>query len=681
MLIDKIKEEYLKYFELREDNMLDICRINTRLMDTNDFLKIRLFLEKLKRRDIIGSFSSEGRAESNYVEISRDYVSAVRDSILSSLVSEWVKDKDGYIYIYLPLFLLHYSLPDLKDFLTKWEQTPTDSPEFEKLMNSSIYLSISHMDDLPNFNKNILNFSDKNHTAPAEAEVKQEDEPFCTKYLDEVCEKITPDTRRLFIDNTGNTYYYDYQIVSKNRINFPNTTNFITVYMDDGSKVLRPIPRTTIPGQSINTTALVFIPKSIEVIRPRSFINLGFLFGIIFEDGSKLRYIGGRQFTTDFLPKSFKLPDSVEVIGDKAFMLSCDCNIPLQFFCFPKNLKKIGKKAFYTIDKHQSVMISRRLYSTIPEEVESIGDFAFATGDPDIRLRVDNSIAGISLFTIENNGMVYWENSIIPSLSECKVLTVIGIGAFRRTWSEDGVLVIPPSVEEIKDYAFSGVRRLTKVIFSAGTKLKYLGKKAFFGCSNLSEVIFETPPPLERISYMAFAFTNIEMIDLSNFPNLKVIEACAFVTNQLKYQAGIIQPKIIKNPKVIDYGPFRVREWFKSEDITVEKIKDGSCKSINTSDFEYLRALSPKGLFNTYKATPEILIGFKYGESILFGSSIEDCTILEYLEYLNSDKYLNGESPRKPSLITNGTVGKIKGIRDRKKDLTYIIHGTYSRTS
>jgi hypothetical protein len=677
MLIDKIKEDYLHYFELREDNMLDIVRIKTNSLDANDFLKIRLYLEKLEGVIIKNPPSFDGKANSDImVEISRDYVTAVRDSILSFLVKEWAKEG----YIYLPLFLLHYSFPAIKDFLTKWKQTQTDSPEFETLMNSSIYNSISHMDDLPNFDKNILNFSDKNHIAPEGVLDKPKEEPFCTKYLDEVCEKITPDTRRLFIDSTGNTYYYDYQIVSKNRINFPNTTSFITVYMDDGSKVLRPIPRTTITGQSINTTALVFIPKSIEVISHCSFINLGFLFGIIFEDGSKLRYIGGRQFTTDFLPKSFKLPDSVEVIGDKAFMLPCDCNIPLQFFCFPKNLKKIGKKAFLTIDKYQSgATMNRRLYSSLPEGVKFIGDFAFATGNPDIRLKRDKGIAGISLFTVEDSGLVYWSNSIIPSLSECKVLTVIGIGAFRRTVADDGELVIPPSVEEIGDYAFSCVRGLKKVIFSAGTKLKYLGKKAFFGCFNLSEVVFETPPPLERISYMAFAFTNLETIDLSNFPNLKVIEACAFVTHRSKYQKGIIQPKIIKNPKVIDYGPFRVREWFKSEDITIEKIKDGSCKSIDKSDFEYLRAPSPKNLFNTYKDTPEVLIGFKYEESCSFGSSIEDCTILEYLEYLNSDKYLNGESPRIPSIVTAGSSGEGVLVWDRRRDLTYIIHGTYSR--
>lgn len=679
MLIDKIKEEYLKYFELREDNMLDIVRINTRLLDTDNFLRIRLYLERLERR-IIGSSSFEGRVDDSFAEMARDYVSVTKNSVLSFLVREWNKEEG---YLYLPLFLLHYSFPALKDFLTKWKQTQTDSPEFEeKLMNSRIYISISHMDDLPNFDKNILNYSDKNHIAPAEAEVKLKGDSFWTRYFDKVSEKITPQTR-WFLDSTGDTHYYDYQIISKNRINHPNTTNFITVYADDGSKVLRPIPKTTIPGQSINTTALVFIPKSIEVIRPNSFIHLSFLLGIIFEDGSRLKCIAGRQFTTDFLPKSFKLPDSVEVIGDKAFMLPCDYNIPLHFFCFPKNLKKIGKRAFFTIDKHQSEAVkNRRLYSSLPEGVESIGDFAFATGGSDVRLKRDVSIAGISLFTIEKYGIVYWSNSIIPYLADCKVLTVIGIGAFRRTVCGDGgVLVIPPSVEEIGDYAFSCVKELSKVIFSAGTKLKYLGKKAFFGCLNLSEVVFETPPPLERISYMAFAFTNLETVDLSNFPNLKVIEACAFVTYRSKYQKGIIQPKIIKNPRVIDYGPFRVRERFKSEDITVEKIKDGSSISINSSDFEYLRAPTPKYLHNTYKDTPEILINIKYKESCFFGFSIEDCTILEYLEYLNSDKYLNGESPRIPSFIPAGSSGG-GGVKvwDRRRDLTYSIRGTYSRT-
>ena len=677
MLIDKIKEDYLNYLELREDNMLDIVRIDTNSLDANDFLKIKLYLEKLERVIIKNPPSFDGKVNNDsMVEISRDYVMAVRDSLLSFMVKEWTKEG----YIYLPLFLLHYSFPALKDFLTKWKQTRTDSPEFETLMNSSIYISISHMDDLPNFDKSILNFSDKNHIAPEGVLGELKGESYRTRFLDEVSKKITPETRRMFLDSTGDTYYYDYQIVSKNRINIPNTINFITVYVDDGSKVLKQIPRTTAPSQSITTTALVFIPKSIEVIRPTTFIHLSFLFGIIFEDGSRLRCIVGRQFTTDFLPKSFtNLPDSVEVIGDKAFMLPCDYNISLQFFCFPKNLKKIGKKAFLTIDKYQSsATMNRRLYSSLPEGVESIGDFAFATGDPDILLRRDNGIAGISLFTVEDSGLVYWSNSIIPSLSECKVLSVIGIGAFRRTVADGGVLVIPSSVEEIGDYAFSCVKGLKKVIFSAGTKLKYLGKKAFFRCAELSEVIFETPPPLERISYMAFAFTSLEMIDLSNFPNLKVIEACAFVTHPIKYQAGIIQPKIIKNPKVIDYGPFRVREWFMSGDITIEKIKDGSCKSIDKSDFEYLRAPSPKNLFNTYKDIPEVLIGFKYEESCFFGSSIEDCTILEYLEYLNSDKYLNGESPRKPSIVRD-VDGHIE-VKDRKKDLTYIIHGTYSRS-
>ena len=208
MLIDKIKKEYLKYFELREDNMLDICRINTRLLDTNNFLKIRIYLERLERR-VIGSSSFEGRVDANdsFVEMARDYVSVTKNSVLSFLVREWNKEEG---YIYLPLFLLHYCFPALKDFLTKWKQTQTDSPEFEELMNSRIYISISHIDDLPNFDKNILNFSDKNHIAPAEAEVKLKGESFWTKYFDKVSEKITSQTR-LFLDSTGDTYYYDYQ--------------------------------------------------------------------------------------------------------------------------------------------------------------------------------------------------------------------------------------------------------------------------------------------------------------------------------------------------------------------------------------------------------------------------------------------------------------------------------------
>lgn len=105
MLIDKIKEDYLNYFELREDNMLDICRINTRLLDTNNFLKIRFYLERLDR--IIGSSSFEGKVDVNdsFVEMARDYILAIKNSVLSFLVREWNKEEG---YFYLPLFLLHY---------------------------------------------------------------------------------------------------------------------------------------------------------------------------------------------------------------------------------------------------------------------------------------------------------------------------------------------------------------------------------------------------------------------------------------------------------------------------------------------------------------------------------------------------------------------------------------------
>jgi hypothetical protein len=728
MLIDNIKHQFLFDFTLKEENALDVCRLDLGALSSDDKRSIDKYLLDLEKSIkstpseetgfgslfSMRSISKSSGGVRNFVDQVNDFILSMKNTIFSGLLVK--KESPCSDICYMPLFLVYYCFPKFGDFLDNWRNCPTNSDEFMELYESPYYNFITLMKDLPSFDETTLNDSDKRHVSDSnnpELLFKYSAEAVKTNYLKRVESESGVTVSDLLGGNSSeNCIFYDFQTISggiaggnlPNEIKFEgdsggpyegNCVNpFIVVILNNGKKILSLIPSGFV--SQYRCTSIVFVPKNIEFIKGGAFRHCDNVIDIVFEPGSNLKYVGA-SFNSDFLPSLFKLPDSVEVIGDAAFYSGCSSNVPIQTFIFPKNLKKISYYAFYTFDSHQSpITIIHRKYSPFPSQLEEIGDYAFATGyincvevgtndKKGIPLNNGKKFYDISDTTVEYDPTSFWAHSYIPDFSNCKKLRKIGNAAFRRTLFNDqsyDTLVIPASVEEIGDYAFADVKHLNKVVFEKGTKLRYLGKKAFINCSSLKEVVFESTPPLERINYMTFAFTDLKKIDLTMLTNLKVIEACAFVLHPARFKLGKIQPEILVNPGVINYGPFRVKEVFEFHDIKApaprviipKSIKNQLISTPDPNDYIILKAPSPSVLASTYKEHPQVVLDCAYSTISI---NVDTVNILMYLEYLNSDKYINGKSPKIPTIIQPKDPTLVVQV---VKDTNLIrIEGTYVR--
>ena len=223
-------------------------------------------------------------------------------------------------------------------------------------------------------------------------------------------------------------------------------------------------------------------------------------------------------------------------------------------------------------------------------------------------------------------------------MRKCKKLKRIGVGAFRRCNLDDcfgGVLTIPASVEVIEDYAFSLCNNIEKIVFESGSKLKYLGEKAFFGLLRLTEVEFDSECPLERIKYMTFAFTNVRRIVVPK--NVTVIENCAFLLSTRDWYGDTNISTWRSGKPFKRMNNFFVKEKFYCRGVQVDETEAEK----RGKGIEYLTGITEEEfksrIHQPYDPTPYVVryIGNLDDSTTYF---MEDDMILEYLKTLNSDK-------------------------------------------
>ena len=112
----------------------------------------------------------------------------------------------------------------------------------------------------------------------------------------------------------------------------------------------------------------------------------------------------------------------------------------------------------------------------------------------------------------------------IPAKYDSKLVAAIGTSAFNGNVSITKV-TIPSSVKTIGSTAFYGCTELTEVVFSEGSELKEIPTGAFSGCPKLDGVII--PDSVTRIGYKAF--NNCTSMKTVTFPDsLEIIDFYAF---------------------------------------------------------------------------------------------------------------------------------------------------------
>ena len=216
------------------------------------------------------------------------------------------------------------------------------------------------------------------------------------------------------------------------------------------------------------------IPYSVESIGASAFYGCSGLTSITIPNSVKS--IGGSAFMKCSGLTSITIPSSVESIGGSAFY---GCS-GLTSITIPNSVTSIGDNAFYDcsglasiivesgnqyydsrnncnaiIEKTSNTLIVGCKNTTIPNNVKSIGNYAF------------NNCSGLTSVTIPNS------------------VTSIGNYAFNNCSGLTSV-TIPNSVTSIGDLAFYGCSGLTSV--AIGNSVASIGQAAFSGCSSLKSV-------------------------------------------------------------------------------------------------------------------------------------------------------------------------------------------------
>ena len=251
------------------------------------------------------------------------------------------------------------------------------------------------------------------------------------------------------------------------------------------------------------------LPSSLQSIGYRAFWGCKSLTSLTLP--SSLQSIGDSAFYGCYSLTSLTLPSSLQSIGDYAF---CDCN-SLTSLTLPSSLQSIGGGAFTGCTSLRSVIcnqfykvIGQMLLSsdgtqviaywgensevTIPEGVQSIGNFAFCDCSSLSSLTLPSSLQSIGDYA-------FYGCKSLTSLTLPSSLQSIGEGAFCVCESLTS-LTLPSSLQSIGDCAFdycSSLRSLT-----LPSSLQSIGKEAFYGCKSLSSLTL--PSSLQSIGNDAF---------------------------------------------------------------------------------------------------------------------------------------------------------------------------------
>lgn len=250
-------------------------------------------------------------------------------------------------------------------------------------------------------------------------------------------------------------------------------------------------------------TDLVYIGEN-------AFYNCSNVMELDFGTRSTLKYIGNNAFykcatggtSSDSGLKTIVLPDTLEVLGERAFM-GCYLAETIQIGA---GLTSIPAYAFRDCDNVENLVI--------PGTIQVIGKYAFA--------KMDN----LRTLVIEEG------------------VTTVGDNAFYEATSLNNV-VFADSVTSIGKYAFKGCRQMRTVILPANVET--IGMHAFYGCKNMT-IYAEAASEQEgwhlrwNSSYRPLIFNAILAEDNSYVVSVNLKEG-GFVNMQTFTDSDVIMPE------------------------------------------------------------------------------------------------------------------------------------------
>ena len=200
------------------------------------------------------------------------------------------------------------------------------------------------------------------------------------------------------------------------------------------------------------------------------------------KDGRKLLEAPGE------LSGTYSVKESTRIICDSAF----SCCYSLSEIVIPSSVTSIGDRAFYGCSSLSEIVI--------PYSVTSIGDRAFCGCSSLKYISIPKSVIGLN-----GNPFARWdgkleclspnfvyEDDILFNKDKSRIIS------FRNQNIKS--YVIPSSVTNIGDWAFSGCRSLSEIVIPSS--VTNIGYGAFDGCNSLSEIVI--PSSVTSIGHHAF---------------------------------------------------------------------------------------------------------------------------------------------------------------------------------
>ena len=292
------------------------------------------------------------------------------------------------------------------------------------------------------------------------------------------------------VTNIGDHAFYNCE--SLTNINIPNS---VTNIGNDAFLNCESLTSINIPNGVTNIGSFAFdgCNSLTNINIPNNVTNI--------EDGA---FLGCESLT------SINIPNSVTNIGDLAFSgCSSLTNINI-----PNSVTNIGDKAFYNSESLTKI--------NIPNSVINIGNSAFSGCSSLTKIIIPSSVVNM-----DGNPFLGWDgdlhNESKAFVYERQVLFNKDKTTLIAYRSKKTSYIIPNSVTNIENYAFSGCKSLTSI--EIPNSVSNIGNYAFSGCKSLTSI--EIPNSVSNIGN--YAFSGCKSLTSINIPNsVTNIEDSAF---------------------------------------------------------------------------------------------------------------------------------------------------------